>query len=154
MHESYCLFITFTVPQYAWRMLICALFTPFHTIADNTAIEAIITTNPKATTNKNSTLIQLSTATVVPVPTSTDPYRRASAVAPAAATAMCCHAIAMKVPNDAAVEHNSAKKDMARLGNGLTSLALPFESSSSCQPGKVPRIEIVAIFRSKHNMLG
>jgi len=94
--------------------------------------------NPSATVTCKNTAAQprnIPTAEMLPVIV---PYDKASLSATPAEQEMCCQNADTKLKIAASVAKASAVFDTMRLGNGLTSRALPeLPSASSCQPGKV-----------------
>jgi hypothetical protein len=85
----------------------------------------------------NAKLNQPSTMAVVPTPLFTLPFPRSCAMIEAATEAVCCQRTETSTKIEAMKIIASAIWETGRDGNGLTSRSLPWESSSSCQPGKV-----------------
>lgn len=98
-----------------------------------------MTSNPIVTMIKSTNPNQPSTIAVVPTPLLTLPFPKSCAIMDAATDAVCCHKTDTRTKIEAINIRVRATWDTGRDGKGLTSLSLPSESSSSCQPGKVAR---------------
>jgi len=105
----------------------------------STLIDKIMMTNPRATIMSSTKDSHPHTMAPAPMPPLAAPYVNAAAIAEAAAPAMCCQKLASRATMADAVVQPRATLETGRDGNGLTSIALPSEFSSSCQPGKVAR---------------
>lgn len=108
-------------------------------ICAKTRILKIITNRPIVTMINSAKLNQPITMALVPTPDSTLPLPKSWAMILAATEAVCCHNTLTKMNIEAMKMMAKAICDTGREGNGLTSLSLPSESSSSCHPGKVAR---------------
>lgn len=107
-------------------------------------MDSIITSRPRAAIISRAKDTHPHTIAPAPTPPFAAPYVKTSAIVDAATPAMCCQKVASNAMSADSPTHARAIWDTGREGKGLTSLALPSEFSSSCQPGKV--------FRRQHVM--
>ena len=101
------------------------------------AIVNNMTSNPIVTMINNAKLNHPNIIAVAPTPLLTLPLPRSCAMVAAATDAVCCHSTDTRTKMELMKMMAKATCDTARGGNGCFDMTEPFESSSSCQPGRV-----------------